>query len=70
MKMIQVGDIVRTPFDPSGLVEVIEIEPPNWLGKRTVRVRYIEDHPHGYKAGTLGRYYLDELQQANQANSK
>jgi hypothetical protein len=54
------GDICRTPFEPSGLVMVIEVwdraEP-----RPAARIVHLEDHPHGYKRGETGWYHADEL---------
>ena len=59
---IHVGTIARTPFPPSGLVEVLEVEALHPLVSReTVLVRFLAAHPHGYPSGSLGRYFRDEL---------
>lgn len=50
-----------TPFDPGGRVRVLEIEEGFYEGRRTAWVEYLEDHPHGYRKGTCGRYFADEL---------
>jgi RNA polymerase subunit RPABC4/transcription elongation factor Spt4 len=55
-----VGKAVRTPFEPSGLVKVLEIEGP-YDGKRTAFIVYAEDHPKGYRQGDIGRYFAHEL---------
>ena len=59
---LQIGMHAHTPFSPSGLVEVVRIEDLHPLMPRqTVLVRFLDRHPHGYPAGTLGRYFRDEL---------
>jgi hypothetical protein len=55
------GDIASTPFEPSGLVKILEIEPAGEIYGVTARVEFIEDHPHGYPKGSEGRYQLKEL---------
>jgi hypothetical protein len=60
---LHIGMCAHTPFSPSGLVEVLVIENLHPIMLReTVLVRYLDRHPHGYPAGTLGRYFHDELQ--------
>ncbi len=59
--MLNPGDTCQTPFEPSGLVEVIRVEPGAYCGRDTVLIRFLEDHPHGYPAGNTGRYFTDEL---------
>jgi hypothetical protein len=56
-----VGREFRTPFDPAGVVQVLEIEPGYFCDRRTVLVKHVVDHPMGYLAGTIGRYFLEEL---------
>jgi len=58
------GDICRTPFEPSGRAEIVSLESayPLVPFRAAAVVRFIEDHPHGYKQGELGCYFLDELQ--------
>lgn len=59
---LQIGRHARTPFRPSGLVEVVAIKDLHPLVPRqTVLVRFLAHHPHGYPPGTLGRYFRDEL---------
>jgi len=59
---LQIGMCAQTPFSPSGRVEVVGIEDLHPLMPRqTVLVRFLDRHPHGYPAGTLGRYFRDEL---------
>src|SRR6266853_298685 len=60
-KQVGVGEVYRTPYDPAGLVEVMELEPGECHGRRTAKVLYLLDHPHGYKRGEIGRYLVDEL---------
>lgn len=59
--MIQVGRIYRTPWEPSGLVRVREVEAPHWLYGEIIVVEYVGDHPCGYKHGTVGRYLATDL---------
>ena len=54
------GDKARTPFEPSAIVEIVEIE------KETVIIRFLTDHG-GYEKGSLGRYYLSELTKVNES---
>ena len=62
LDLIEVGDVCWTPFDPGGPVKILEIEGLHpVVSRRTVRVLYLTDHPHGYKCGTEGRYFLDEM---------
>ena len=56
-----VGEVFRTPFEPSGLVEVLLVEEGDYFGKKTVWVRFVEDHPHGYPKDSCGRYIAKEL---------
>jgi hypothetical protein len=55
------GDTARTPYEPSGLVKIVEIESEHWIYGVTVRVEFLEDHPHGYPTSSIGRYQLKEL---------
>ena len=59
---VEVGKIYRTPFEPSGLVRVLEIESfyPG-TSRRTAFIEHVGNHPHGYKDGSVGRYFADEL---------
>jgi hypothetical protein len=56
-----VGSIYRTPNEPSGLVCVIDISYKAFHGRDVVEVRYLENHPHGYKKDSFGCYFADEL---------
>src|SRR5258707_4208695 len=60
-KQVGVGEVYRTPYDPAGLVEVMELEPGECHGRRTAKVLYLLDHPDGYKRGESGRYLVDDL---------
>jgi len=60
-KQVGVGEVYRTPYDPAGLVEVMELEPGECHGRRTAKVLYLLDHPDGYKRGEIVRYLVDEL---------
>src|SRR5258707_2895542 len=60
-KQVGVGEVYRTPYDPAGLVEVMELEPGECHGRRTAKVLYLFDHPDGYKRGEIGRYLVDDL---------
>lgn len=48
-------------WEPSGLVKILDLEPPNSVYDECAFVEFVEDHPMGYKAGTVGRYQLKEL---------
>jgi hypothetical protein len=58
-----VGKTMRTPFEPSGLVRVLRVEDELFNGKRTVFIEFTEDHPNGYRAGDVGRYFAHELKE-------
>src|SRR6266436_129769 len=60
-KQVGVGEVYRTPYDPAGLVEVMELEPGECHERRTAKVLYLFDHPDGYKRGEIGRYLVDDL---------
>src|SRR6266849_6434976 len=60
-KQVGVGEVYRTPYDPAGLVEVMELEPGECHGRRTAKVLYLLYHPDGYKRGESGRYLVDDL---------
>jgi hypothetical protein len=57
---IVVNEYYRTPFDPWGIVRVLELG-PGFEGREIAYVRFFGDHPHGYKDGSLGSYFADEL---------
>ena len=56
-----IGDIVRTPYEPSGLVRIVAVEWVEFFGCEMVQVEHVEDHPHGYKKGTTGWYRAADL---------
>lgn len=58
------GDICRTPLDPSGRAEILSSESKDPVDRfrAAAVVRFLEDHPQGYKEGDLGCYFLDELE--------
>ena len=57
----QPGEYWLTPFEPHGLVKVLEVHPKtDDLRAAWVDVEYVHSH-HGYEAGTTGRYYVFEL---------
>lgn len=58
---MKVGDVVRTPFDPSGMVKILDIHIGGFFDKNLAFVEYLEDHPCGYKKGETGNYFLNEL---------
>ncbi len=58
---IEPGKKYRTPWEPSGIVEVIRVEPGQHFGEDTAFIRHVDDHPYGYKAGGFGRYLCREL---------
>lgn len=66
----QPGDIARTPYEPSGLVKILEIESACWPYGVTACVEFLEDHPHGYAKGSIGRYQLKELRPTTAALGK
>ncbi len=51
---IPLGSLMLTPWEPRGIVELVEVE------EYTATVRFTHDHA-GCKAGTLGRYFISEL---------
>lgn len=55
------GKLARTPFEPSGLVRIVEVEKGLYCGRKTIFGFFEGDHPHGYKDGSPARYFLDEL---------
>ena len=58
------GDTCWTPFEPQGTVRIESIVSVNeWpsCGRKIANVVFVGDHPHGYKDGSKGQYYLDEL---------
>lgn len=57
----KIGDIARTKWEPSGLVRILEIEPANSIYDECALIEFVENHPMGYAAGSLGRYQLKEL---------
>jgi len=63
------GDIIRTPYEPSGLVKVVAIAPVCWPYGVTVLVRYLHDHA-GYTQGSLGRYRLADLEERQQKDKQ
>lgn len=61
---ITVGGTYRTPFEPSGTVLVLALESSDewpYQGRTMAFVQFVGDHPHGYPAGSTGRYLADEL---------
>lgn len=63
---IVVGQNYRTPFEPSGIVKVIAIEPPQAGFDECAFVEFVGDHPSGYKSGSPGRYFSKELKAVDQ----
>ena len=61
---VKVGDVARTPFEPSGLVKILGIHIGGFFDKNLAFVEYLEDHPYGYKKGETGNYFLNELKPA------
>lgn len=61
---MKIGDIVRTPYEPSGIVEIVAITPPSNppmdVFGVTADVRYLHEH-YGYPAGRIGTYQLSDL---------
>lgn len=60
VEQLKVGDLARTPFEPSALVKILQIESDHYIYGVTVRVEFLEDHS-GYQKGEVGRYQLSEL---------
>jgi len=58
-----VGRHYRTPFEPSGIVKVLEVEFSEWSGEIYARVEHVGEHPMGYPDGSMGRYYAKELRE-------
>lgn len=61
MSEVEVGKCYRTPWEPSGIVKVLEIEEARQPFAETVRIQFVGDHPNGYKHGSFGRYHLSEM---------
>lgn len=66
MSGLVVGEKYRTPWEPSGIVKVIELEDACWPYKPTAVVVFIGDH-QGYRSGSLGRYQQHELRPINES---
>ncbi len=58
---LELNAVYRTPFEPSGLFRVLEIEPQGNEYEPTAFGVFVGDHPHGYKDGSPGRYFVREL---------
>lgn len=58
---IEVGKCYRTPWEPSGVVRVLNVEPSHTIYKEVALIEFVGDHPKGYKSGTHGRYPSSEL---------
>jgi hypothetical protein len=56
-----VGRRYYTPWKPSGLVEVVSVAEGLWDGRVIVAVRFVGNHPNGYRDGDFGFYLADEL---------
>ena len=68
--MITVGSVALTPFEPQGQVLVLELFFPGWpKTKPLALVRFLHDH-YGYRAGSEGIYYLDELTEEPDGNTR
>lgn len=61
---VVVGKVYRTPFEPSGLFRVMQVEPQGAGFGATAFGVFVGDHPNGYKYGTFGRYYVKELRES------
>ncbi len=58
---VTVGRVYRTPWEPSGLFRVLEIEPAaNGFEEAAFGV-FVGEHPSGYLDGSAGRYFTKEL---------
>ena len=60
-QQLELNAVYRTPFEPSGLFRVLEIEPQGDVCEPTAFGVFVGDHPHGYKDGSPGRYFVREL---------
>ncbi len=56
-----VGRHFRTPWEPSGIVEIVEVEPHFYFGETSVLIRHDVANPMGYAKDSIGRYLLREL---------
>ena len=56
-----IGDIMRTPYESSGLVRIVAVEWVEFFGCDMAQVEYVEDHPHGYKKRMTGWYRAADL---------
>ena len=56
-----IGNVYRTPFEPSGLFRVLTIEQAAWPYGETAFGVFVGDHPCGYPDGSHGRYQVKEL---------
>ena len=70
MSDLVVGREYRTPWEPSGVVRVIELEDACWPYKPTAVVVFVGDHPNGYRSGTLGRYQQHELRPLTESEAE
>lgn len=63
----EVGKKYRTPYEPSGIVQIVEVEGTNeFYSRETAIVKFIGNHPAGYKNGQIGRYFVDELKEISE----
>lgn len=60
-QQLEVGKVYRTPWEPSGLFRVVELEDGGIGGYPTAFGLFVGDHPNGYKDGSPGRYLQREL---------
>ncbi len=50
-----------TPFETAGKVKVISVALGAYFGKDLATVKFVEDHPYGYKKDSIGHYVAEEL---------
>ena len=59
---VEVGKVYRTPWEPSGLFRVTQIEPATGFFSEAAFGEFVGDHPSGYADCTNGRYFTKELE--------
>jgi hypothetical protein len=63
---IRVGEIYCTPFEETrGWMRATLLEPGERNLPATAAGVFLDDHPAGYKKGSVARYYIDDLVAAN-----
>jgi len=64
---VKVGGIYRSKSWQTGMFKVLKIEQGDDPDNAAVVVEFIEDHPKGYKAGSHGRYMIEDLREVSVA---